>query len=145
MTNQVITLILSALLVSSCVVSNAQKGAASGAAAGALVGQVIGEDSKATLIGAAAGAAIGYLFGSAMDKSDKNLLSNTYEYNPDRQTSKWNNPDSGNTFEVTPKISYVDDASGLDCREAEVISNVEGKVKKTMTTACRENGLWVFK
>lgn len=145
MIRQGIYFILSASLLCSCLASNAQKGAAIGGAAGAAVGQATGHDTKATLIGTAAGAALGYLFGSAMDKSDQKLLSNAYEYNPDRQASKWSNANSGNSFEVTPKMSFVEEVSGLDCRDAEIISTVDGEVKTTIATACRENGIWVFK
>lgn len=135
-------LILSPLLLASCV-TKGQTGALGGAAGGAVLGQIIGGDTKGTLIGAAVGGLLGYIVGNEMDKYDRDQLGQVYETTPSRQTTQWVNPDTGHRYAVTPLPSYQD-RGGRNCREAEILSTIDGKAEKTMATACRENGRWVI-
>ena len=135
-------LIVSPLFLTSCV-TKGQTGALGGAAGGAIVGQAIGRNTQGTLIGAAVGGLLGYIVGNEMDKFDRDQLDQAYESTPSRQTTEWRNPDNGNRYAVTPQTTYQD-RSGRNCREAEILSTIDGKAEKTMATACRENGRWVI-
>lgn len=130
------------LAASGCVTSKAGVGAGAGAAGGALLGQAIGRNTGATVIGAALGGVLGYMVGNEMDKEDLAQLNRTYETGPSNRTSTWVNPDSGRQYAVTPRPAYVD-ASRRDCREAEILTTIDGKAEKVTQTACRENGRWV--
>lgn len=124
-------------------VNKAQSGAAMGGVGGALVGQAIGRDTKATLIGAAVGTMLGYMVGNEMDKYDRQQLNSIYERGVSGQTSSWVNPDSGNSYRVTPNAATTT-ASG-PCRSAAVDAIIDGKRETTYTTACRDyNGQWVL-
>ncbi len=138
-----IGLIITPLLMTSCVTNKAGTGAVGGAAGGALIGQAIGGNTQSTLIGAAVGTMLGYMIGNEMDKFDQEQLNQAYETSHSRQTTNWVNPDNGNRYAVTPQPSYQD-RSGRDCREAEILATINGKAEKTVTTACRENGRWVI-
>ncbi len=135
-------LLVAPLLATSCA-TKGQTGAIGGAAGGALVGQAIGGNTEGTLIGAAVGGLLGYIIGNEMDKYDREQLNRAYEATPSRQTTNWVNPDNGNNYAVTPEPAYQDQ-SGRNCREAEILSTIDGKAEKTMATACRENGRWVI-
>lgn len=135
-------LIVSPLLLNSCA-TKGQTGALGGAAGGAILGQAIGGNTGGTLIGAAVGGLLGYIVGNEMDKYDQDQLTQVYETSPSRQTTRWENPDSGNRYAVTPQPAYVD-RDGRNCREAEILSTIDGKAETIMCTACRENGRWVI-
>ena len=137
-------LLIAMISLCSCLPKSTQTGMAAGAAAGGLIGQAIGKDTEATLIGAALGGALGYILSEAMVPADREKLINAYEYNPDHHTSKWINEETGNEFQVTPQLTYVDNKTNLDCREVEIVSIVGGKIEKTLSTACRKEGEWYF-
>ncbi len=135
--------LLPLLLTSGCVTNKAQTGALGGAAGGAIIGQAIGHNTGGTLIGAAVGSLLGYMVGNEMDKADKAQLNNVYETSPSQQTTKWVNPDTGNQYQVTPKPAYQDNSQRY-CREAEILTTINGKAEKTIATACRVDGRWVI-
>jgi surface antigen len=135
--------LLPLLSTSGCVTTNGQKGALGGAAVGAIAGQAIGHNTGGTLIGAAVGSLFGYMVGNEMDKADRARLNNAYETSPSQQTTQWVNPDSGNQYAVTPQPAYKDN-SGRDCREAEILTTIDGRAEKTVANACRINGRWVI-
>lgn len=139
-----ISVCLIPLLSTSCVTNKGQTGAMGGAAGGAIIGQAIGHNTGGTLIGAAVGALFGYIVGNEMDKADKASLNSVYETSPSNQTTAWVNPDSGNRYEVTPQPAYVEPKYNRQCREAEILTTIDGKAEKVTTTACRENGHWVM-
>ncbi|PIE72564.1 MAG: hypothetical protein CSA20_07435 [Deltaproteobacteria bacterium] len=120
------------------------QGAGIGAAGGAIVGQAIGRDTEATLIGAAVGTMLGYIVGNEMDKFDKRELNHAYEFGRSGQTTAWRNPDTGNSYQVTPEPAYTKPSNPQRyCRRAEIIAVIDGKSEKTYTTACRNNaGQW---
>nr|MBF0223596.1 glycine zipper 2TM domain-containing protein [Desulfobulbaceae bacterium] len=132
------------LLTTSCVTNKAQTGTAGGAAGGAIVGQAIGRDTESTLIGAAVGALLGYMVGNEMDKNDRAMMNQAYESSPSFKTTQWVNPDTGNTYSVTPKPAYQQPKTGSNCREAEILTTIGGKAEKAVTTACRIDGRWVI-
>lgn len=142
------TVILFSILIlsSSCVgtTNKAQTGGLGGAAGGALIGQIIGRDTKSTLLGAGIGGLLGYMIGNEMDKTDQQKVSNVYEYERDNNTTRWENPNSGNSYAMTPTRTYRDQNNNRDCRDAEILATIDGKAEKTVATACRENGQWVI-
>jgi surface antigen len=132
------------LLLSSCAggPNKAGMGAAGGAAGGALLGQAIGHNTEATLIGMAVGGLLGYIIGNEMDKYDREQLNHVYERGTSGQTSAWNNPDNGNSYQVTPQPAYTN-TSNRPCRKAEIQSIIDGKQETVYTTACRDQyGHW---
>lgn len=139
-------LILLLLTMGGCATTptKGQSGAAVGAAAGALAGQAIGRNTEGTLIGLALGGLIGYIVGNEMDKYDRARLSQVLETSPSNHATKWVNPDTKNSYTVTPKPAYTG-SSGRTCREAEIHATVEGRPEKVVSTACRDNkGRWVI-
>ena len=137
-----------AILMTSCAnvdLNKGQQGAIGGAAGGALLGQAIGKNTEATLIGAAVGTLLGYIVGNEMDKYDRRNLNQVYETAPSGQTASWQNPDSGNYYEVTPQPAYTAPQNPQSyCRKAEILTTIDGKAEKTYATACRNNhGQWV--
>lgn len=144
MIKKTILLIFLTAALCSCVASKGQQGAIGGAAAGALIGQAIGHNTSGTLIGAAVGTMLGYVIGNEMDKNDRAIMSDVYETVPNNQVTEWKNPDTGNQYSVTPRRTFKNPRSGRDCREAEILSVIDGKAEKTIATACREDGNWVI-
>ena len=142
-------LLLSVLLLTltSCADSQLSKGtqgAGMGAAGGAIIGQAIGRNTEATLIGAAVGTMLGYIVGNEMDKFDKRELNQAYEFGQSGQPTTWKNPDSGNSYQVTPQPAYTSPQQPqTPCRKAEILATIDGKTEKTYTTACRNSaGQW---
>lgn len=133
-----------AIVLSSCAGANkGQVGAGAGAASGALIGQAIGHNTEATLIGAAIGTMLGYMIGNEMDKYDREQLNHVYERGVSGQTNAWQNPDTGNSYRVTPQPAYSNPTTRQPCRQAEIQAVIDGKVETTYTTACRDrNGRW---
>lgn len=123
-----------------------QQGALGGALGGALLGQAIGGDTEATLIGTAVGGLLGYIVGNEMDKFDRRNVVQAVDKYPSGKTRAWSNPDSGNYYEVTPEPAYRPAHNPQQvCRNATILAQIDGKAKKTQTTACRdERGAWVL-
>jgi len=144
MLKQLTLFLLAAFLLSGCLTTKGQQGGAGGAAVGAIMGQAIGRSTEATLLGAAIGGMLGYVVGNEMDKADRQQLNSVYEYTPDNTTTEWRNPNNGNAYQVTPQRTYVDTQTHQDCRQAEILSTIDGKAEKTYATACRVNGQWVI-
>ncbi len=133
--------------LSSCAnqqLSKGTQGAGIGAASGAIIGQAIGRNTEATLIGAAVGTMLGYIVGNEMDKYDKQELNQAYEFGQSGQTSGWTNPDSGNTYQVTPQPAYTPPQQPQAvCRKAEILATIDGKTEKTYRRQCRNSaGQW---
>lgn len=133
------------IMLSSCAggPNKAGMGAAGGAAGGALIGQAIGHNTEATLIGAVAGGLLGYIIGNEMDKYDRQQLNHVYERGVSGQTNAWRNPDSGNSYQVTPQPAYSNPTTDQPCRQAKIQSVIDGKQETVYSTACRDNyGHW---
>jgi len=138
-----VVLLLALSLVSYGCATKGQTGAAAGAIGGALIGQAIGHNTAGTLIGAAVGAGAGYLIGNEMDKSDAEAMNRAYEQNRNGQTSSWINPNTGDSYRVTPKKTYRN-RSGQNCRDAKVEATINGRQEILTQKACRDNqGNWI--
>lgn len=130
-----------AALICSCA-SKAQTGAGAGVAIGAAAGQAIGHNTEGTLIGAVIGGLLGYAVGNELDKADRAKINYAYETVPDGRTSQWVNPNTGNTFAVTPQHTYTNQRH-QNCREAEILATIDGRPEKVIQRACRdEYGNW---
>lgn len=141
-----ITASVAALFFAGCE-SNPSKqdlGMLSGALVGGVLGHQIGSGSGKTLAtvgGAALGAFAGSRIGRSMDRDDQRKAAQAMETSPDRQTSSWRNPNTGQSYSVTPDRTY----EGADgpCRDFETITEIDGRKEKVRGTACRQaDGSW---
>ena len=101
----------------------AQTGALGGAAGGALLGQAIGRNTKGTLLGTAIGGGLGYMIGNEMEKEQV-------------RTMRVSSP--------PPRVVRQYEKDDGDCREVEVLAQVDGRPERVYSTACYENGAWVL-
>lgn len=111
-----------------------------GAVVGGLIGHEI-DDGGATgaAIGAAAGAVIGGMIGRYMDESDKERLTETIDRGATGRPVHWTNPDSGNSFTVTPTSNYYAQGDS-QCREFTQVVEVNGETTTMPGVACRAPG-----
>lgn len=121
-------------------------GTLGGAAAGALLGSAISDSTLVVVAGAVAGAYLGGQLGRKMDSRDRSYMQDTTQRAlsaaPAGQTSRWTNPDSGNSGTITPQPAFTN-ASGQTCREFQQSVTVEGQTETGYGTACRqEDGTW---
>jgi surface antigen len=133
-------------LLAGCESSNPKRdtGVVTGAVVGGLLGSTIGHGrgrTAATIIGTIAGAYIGGSIGASMDEQDRYRANRALERYPDHQPSSWRNPNTGNSYTVTPTSSY-DTASG-PCREYTTEAYIGGQKETIYGTACRQpDGTW---
>jgi surface antigen len=137
---------LAALLLGACE-SNPSKedvGMVSGAVLGGVIGHQIGGGSGntiATIGGAALGAYAGSRIGRSMDREDQRKAAQALETSPDQRASSWRNPNTGQSYSVTPKRTY----EGADgpCRDFETTTELDGRKETVRGTACRQaDGSW---
>ena len=92
--------------------------------------------------GVAAGAVLGGYVGNSMEASDEARVQHTLETGRTGKTVIWQNPDTGNRYEVTPTRTYRT-ADNRDCREYKTWVFVDGYEEQVTGTACRlPNGTW---
>lgn len=128
-------------------------GAITGAALGAAVsgghhgrGGRHGSDGFAIVAGAMIGAAVGNSIGRDLDRADRRAMQVSRQYalesSPTGRTSRWSNPDTGNTGSYTPRAA-VQKEDGSYCREYQQTITVAGKTEKAYGKACRQpDGSW---
>jgi len=123
-------------------------GALTGAIAGAWIGSNTGKGKGnilAIATGTLLGAYIGHEVGYSLDRADMQYMQKasyeTFEYTPSNTTSRWINPDSGNSGTITPTHTYTTDY-GQYCREFTQTINVGGKVQKGYGKACLTTGFY---
>jgi surface antigen len=135
-------LISMGLVVSGCA-NKAQSGAGAGALTGGLIGALVaGDKVEGAIIGAIIGGLAGYAIGNEMDKHDRQQLNQVYETGQSDTVSSWVNPDTGNSYNVTPQPAYRT-PTGRPCREARIEAVINGKPETVVTKACRaEDGIW---
>jgi surface antigen len=131
--------------VAGCQVTREQGGAAAGAVVGGVVGSQIGGghgQDIATALGVFAGALAGASIGRSLDQLDEMNTTQALEKNKTNQASSWVNPDSGNTYSVTPTKTYQT-YSGRYCREYQSTVIVGGEEQQSYGSACRQpDGDW---
>ncbi len=124
-------------------------GAVLGGAGGGLIGSKIGGGKgqlAATAIGTIAGALLGYQIGKSMDDVDRlkssQATQKALETAPTGTPTTWQNPDTGNSGQITPTKTYTDSA-GQNCREYQHEVTIGGKPETVIGTACRQaDGTW---
>ncbi|MGH8426623.1 MAG: RT0821/Lpp0805 family surface protein [Gammaproteobacteria bacterium] len=137
--------LLAALLALGGCASKEQTGTLVGAGAGALVGSQFGGGSGKTLMtiaGAIGGALAGGAIGKKMDQSDRQKTAMALENNPTGRTSTWTNPDTGQSYAVTPTQTTTQ--NGEPCRTFVFKSySQSGQPQSVNQVACRQpNGEW---
>lgn len=125
--------------------SNRDVGTITGGVLGGALGNQIGGGSGrvlATVGGTLIGAYIGGSVGQSMDDVDRMRMSQAFETTRTNQASTWRNPDSGNTYTVTPTHTYTN-PRGQPCREYSTTAIIGGKRQEIYGTACRQaDGSW---
>lgn len=112
---------------------------------GALGSQVGDGDGRtvAIIAGTMAGAAIGGSIGRTMDDVDRAYTAGALETVRTGVSSRWDNPDSGRTYTVTPTRTY--ESSAGPCREYTIEAAIGGQQESAYGTACRQDdGSWAI-
>lgn len=119
-------------------------GMVSGAVVGGVLGHQIGGGSGKTLAtigGAALGGFVGSRIGRKMDQDDQHKAAQALETAPDARASSWRNPNTGQSYSVTPTRTY-EGAAG-PCRDFETTTEIDGRKEAVRGTACRQpDGTW---
>ena len=140
------------LLLGGCIATTGDKqtvGTIIGAVTGGVAGSQIGKgNGQLIAVGAGVllGALIGNEVGATLDKVDQqHVLDTTHqslEYSKSGTTTSWNNPDTGNSGNMTPLKTY-EVANNQYCREYQTDVTVGGKTQSAYGTACRRaDGTW---
>ena len=143
---------LAALSITACSVDFGPKEAI-GTVVGAVIGGVAGSevgDGTGQLAAVGAGVLIGAFIGSeigeSLDEMDKLYALEAYEKAIETsrvgETTRWENPDSGNSGAYTPTLAYRTE-QGQYCREFTQSISVSGTTQDGSGTACRrQDGTW---
>ena len=143
--SSVLVLSLAILMVSCTQVNHEGIGMASGGLVGGLIGSQFGGGAgkvAAAAGGAFIGAVLGGQIGKYMDKQDAAEMQRALETAPTGKAISWRNPDSGNSYRVTPtRTYYVHDHQ--PCREYTTRAMIGGKAEQVYGKACRQaDGSW---
>lgn len=149
----VLMMIFAFLLVGCTQHMGPKEGAGSlfGATAGAVLGSNIGKGKGnvvAIAIGTLAGAMFGQEIGRSLDRADRIAMGQNAQYSLEHtrsnETTRWDNPDSGNSGSLTPTRTYQQ-ASGQYCREYRQTVMIGGQHQEAYGTACRQpDGSWLI-
>jgi surface antigen len=142
------------IVLTGCATGGGQTGI-SKQSAGMVIGGILGgylardigggkeEETAAIIIGTLAGAAIGGAIGRSMDDVDRLKTGTTLETVRTGVSSQWVNPDTGNSFRVTPTQTMI--TSGGPCRNFTIDALVDGAQQAVSGVACRQNdGSWLI-
>jgi len=121
-----------------------QGGMIVGGILGGVLGSQVGGGSGrtvATILGTIAGVAIGGEVGRSMADTDRLKTAHTLESVRTGVSSRWVNPDTGNSYVVEPTRTY--DQAGSPCREYTVDATIGRSRERVIGTACRQpDGSW---
>lgn len=138
-------LIAASLILVGCNATKEEQGRVIGAIAGGALGTQVGGGSGravATIAGTILGGYIGGNLGKTMDENDRYRANSALESTPTHSTSRWQNPDSGNEYAVTPTRTYYEDTQ--PCREYTTEAWIDGRKQTIYGTACRQaDGSWM--
>jgi len=142
---KIITVLVSSTFLFACTQNpNRDVGTVTGAVVGGVIGNQIGKGSGrawATGLGMIAGAVIGGNIGARMDREDQMRSQQTLESYADNRPNSWSNPNTGNSYTVTPTNTY-ETASG-PCREYTTEAIIGGQPETIHGKACRQaDGSW---
>lgn len=111
-----------------------------GGVLGSQVGQGTGR-SVAIIAGTLAGAYLGSAIGKSMDDTDRLKTARAMETDRTGQSTTWRNPDTGNTYTVTPTKTYETESG--PCRDFTTKAIIGGKQETVYGKACRQaDGSW---
>lgn len=111
-----------------------------GGVLGSQVGRGTGRD-VAIIAGALAGAYLGSAIGKSMDETDRLKTARAMEMDPTGTATTWRNPDTGNTYTVTPTRTYQTESG--PCRDFTTKAIIGGKQETVYGKACRQaDGSW---
>ena len=111
-----------------------------GMATGAVLGSGDGQ-AVATIGGAALGAFLGSRIGRKMDQNDRKNTAEALETSREDSATTWRNPDTGQTYSVTPTHTYQGAAG--PCRHFRTVTQIDGFDEVVQGTACRQpDGTW---
>ena len=120
-------------------------GSVLGGVAGGVVGSQIGKGGTRTAAiigGTLIGVLIGGAIGRGMDEVDQNCIGQALEHGEDGRTVRWQNPNTGATYDVVPQRTFTN-PQGSYCREYTTTAVIGGKTQRVYGTACRhEDGSW---
>lgn len=130
-------------------INKAQMGTVIGGIGGGLAGNQFGKGkgkTAATIGGAILGGLVGNSFGQSLDRADQQYyntsVNDALERSRTGTTSRWINPDSGNSGTVTPTSTFQN-SYGQYCREYNQTIVVGGQSQRAYGTACRQpDGSW---
>ena len=115
-------------------------GAVLGGVAGGLIGNQFGKGNgrdAATIGGALLGAALG----ADVARQDADCMAQAFEYAKPGTQVAWSDPDNGDAYSVLPTRDFRRD--GRYCREYQAHIRVDGELKNSYGTACRQpDGEW---
>lgn len=137
---------LTLLLLAGCAAPPTKQdiGLATGALLGGVLGAQVGSGSGrtvGTIAGAALGAFLGSAIGKSMDDTDHVRTTRALETGRTGTATSWRNPDSGNSYTVTPTRTY--ETAGGPCREFTTVGDIGGRSQTVYGTACRQpDGSW---
>lgn len=124
--------------------SNQDVGVLTGGAIGGAVGSLFGSGSGKILAavgGTVLGAFIGGKIGHNMDETDKLKANQAMEQNRNNVPTTWHNPNTGNTYTVTPTQTYYQ--NDQPCRDYTTTAIIGGKTQTIYGHACRmADGTW---
>jgi surface antigen len=139
-----ISLFLALCLAGCDSVTKQDVGVVTGGALGGLLGSQFGHGSGRVLAavgGTVLGAVIGGAIGKSMDKVDRMEMNKAFETAPTNQPQSWRNPDSGNSYTVTPTRTFY--RNDQPCREYTSSAIIGGKKQQIYGKACRmSDGSW---
>lgn len=119
-------------------------GVVTGGLAGGALGSLFGGGSGkilATVGGAVAGAFIGGSIGHYMDKVDRMQMNKVLETACNGQRTTWHNPNTHNTYRVTPTQTFYQGVQ--PCRDYTTKAIIGGQPQTIYGQACRmADGTW---
>lgn len=139
----VLVITVAALAMTACATQE-QTGRLLGGAAGAAVGTQVGDGTGRTIAiigGAILGSVIGGALGGRMDDNDRLVSAAALENSRVGQSTRWVNPDSGNSYDIQPTRTY--ETNNSPCRDYTMNAVIDGRNEKIDGTACRQaDGSW---
>ncbi|MGB8433170.1 MAG: RT0821/Lpp0805 family surface protein [Burkholderiales bacterium] len=119
-------------------------GMVTGAVLGGVLGHQIGGGTGktvATIGGAVLGGFLGSQIGRKMDRDDQLKTAQALETSRAGQTTTWRNPDTGQTYSVTPTQTHQSPSG--PCRDFKTVTEIDGREEVVHGTACRQpDGTW---
>lgn len=134
------------LILASCAEQPSKQdvGTVAGGVLGGVLGSQVGKGTGrdvAIIAGTLAGAYLGSAIGKSMDDTDRLKAARAMESAPTGRASTWRNPDTGNTYTVTPTRTFETESG--PCRDFTTKAIIGGRQETVYGKACRQaDGTW---